>query len=125
MFGMILERLGLPKIGAPALPPMKSDTTLMGTTQPAVMPTVDVMSKLTMMAGDRPDVLQWKTSIVDLLKVLGMDSSRMARTELAAELGYPPEMLSGDQTKLNAWLQQTLLQKIAEAGGNIPRNLYE
>ncbi len=54
-----------------------------------------------------------------------MDSSRAARKELAAELGYPPEMLNGDQTNMNAWLQRTLLQRIAEAGGNIPRNLYE
>ncbi len=90
--------------------------------KPAPMAMVDVVSKLEKMAGDNPG-LDWKVSIVDLLKLLGMDSSLAARKELATELGCPPDLMGGDYSKMNIWLHKTVLQKIAENGGNIPQSL--
>jgi len=61
---------------------------------------------------------------VDLLKLLKMDSSREARNELAKELGCPADLMS-DSAKMNTWLHKTVLQKIAENGGNIPQSLIK
>ncbi len=90
--------------------------------RPAPMAMVDVVSKLDKMASGSPG-LDWKVSIVDMLKLLGMDSSLSARKELATELGCPADLMGGDYAKMNVWLHQTVLQKIAENGGNIPQSL--
>ena len=57
-----------------------------------------------------------------MLKLLDMDSSLSARKELATELGCPPDLMK-DSAKMNTWLHKTVLQKIAENGGNIPQSL--
>lgn len=86
------------------------------------MEMVDVMSKLESMASGSG--LNWKKSIVDLLKVLDIDSSLSARKELATELNCPKELM-GDSAKMNIWLHKTVLQKIAENGGNIPQSMLD
>ena len=68
--------------------------------------------------------LDWKVSIVDLLKVLGIDSSREARNELATELGCPADLMK-DSAKMNVWLHKEVLRKVAENGGNIPQTLLD
>ena len=68
--------------------------------------------------------LDWKVSIVDLLTLLEIDSSRTARNELATELGCPAEFMK-DSAKMNTWLHKTVLKKIAENGGNIPKELLD
>jgi len=83
---------------------------------------VDVMGKLEGLAAANPQKLNWRESIVDLLKLLGMDSSMTARKELAAELGCPADKM-GDSAQMNMWLHKALLQKLAENGGNIPKEL--
>jgi hypothetical protein len=88
------------------------------------MPMVDVVSKLEQMAAHNPQKLDWKVSIVDLLKLLGLDSSYEARKELAVELGCPPEKMN-DSAQMNTWLHKTVLQKLAENGGNIPKELLD
>jgi len=90
--------------------------------KPAPMEMVDVTSKLETMA--RGTNLDWKVSIVDLLKVLGLESSLEDRKELAVELGCPPEIMQ-DNVKMNVWLHKTVLAKIAENGGNIPQELLD
>ena len=90
----------------------------------APMAMVDVVSKLEKMAGDKSG-LDWKVSIVDMLKLLDMDSSLDARKQLANELGCPQDLIGGDYSKMNVWLHQTVLQKIAENGGNIPASLLK
>jgi hypothetical protein len=82
---------------------------------------VDVVSKLEARARSHPG-LNWKVSIVDLLTLLDMDSSYEARKALATELGCP-ESLMHDSASMNVWLHNTVLQKIAENGGNIPASL--
>ena len=88
------------------------------------MAMVDVVSKLDNLQGKNAG-LDWKVSIVDMLKLLGMDSSLNARKQLATELGCPPDLMGGDYAKMNVWLHETVLKKIAENGGNIPATLLK
>jgi hypothetical protein len=89
---------------------------------PAPMEMVDVLSKLETMA--KGTNLDWKVSIVDLLKVLGLESSLEARKELATELNCPADVMS-DNVKMNVWLHKTVLAEIAKNGGNIPKELLD
>ena len=105
--------------GAPAAP--AAPGVFAGTGVPAPMAMVDVVSKLDKLAGSNSG-LDWKVSIVDLLKLLGMESSLDFRKKLATELACPADLMS-DSAKMNTWLIKTVLQKISENGGNIPANL--
>ena len=87
-------------------------------------PMVDVVSKLEEMAAANPEKLNWKVSIVDLLKLLGMDSSSSARAELAEELDIPAEMKE-DSARMNIWLHKTVMREVAENGGNVPQELLD
>ena len=89
---------------------------------PKAVSQVDVVKKLEQLSAGSG--LDWKVSIVDLLKLLNIDSSREARNSLATELGCPPELMS-DSAKMNTWLHKTVLQKIADNGGNIPQSLLK
>jgi hypothetical protein len=89
---------------------------------PAPISEVDVVSQLEKLSAGKG--LNWKVSIVDLLKLLDLDSSREARNELATELGCPPEFMS-DSAKMNTWLHKEVLKRIAANGGNIPKELLD
>jgi Domain of unknown function (DUF3597) len=106
-------------------PTGKSGTTTptppVGGSAPAPAPTVDVAAILDGLAAKNPEKLDWKTSIVDLLKLIGVDSSHSARVTLAKELGYTGDV--NDSAAMNIWLHQQVLQKIVESGGKIPQNL--
>jgi hypothetical protein len=93
-------------------------------TAPAVNPiaVVDVMKQLEARAAANPQKLNWRTSIVDLLKLLDIDSSLDARKALAKEL-YCPDELMGDSAKMNMWLHRNVLGHIAANGGNVPQEL--
>jgi hypothetical protein len=91
---------------------------------PPPLTVVDVMTKLEGLAGASPQKLNWKTSIVDLLKLLDLDSSLAARKELATELGCPAELM-GDSAKMNVWLHKQVLKQLAANGGNIPKELLD
>ena len=111
-----------PAPDAPAVAPPADATA--APPAPVAIPVVDVMAKLEAMAEANPQKLNWKVSIVDLLKLLGLDSSYGVRKELAAELGCPAELM-GDSAQMNMWLHKTVLRKIAENGGNIPQDLLD
>lgn len=89
---------------------------------PIAVSEVDVVKHLTELSAGKD--LNWKVSIVDLLKLLEIDSSREARNELATELGCPAELMR-DSAKMNVWLHKEVLKKIAENGGNIPPSLLD
>jgi hypothetical protein len=91
---------------------------------PAPIPMVDVVSKLEAMAHANPQHLDWKVSIVDLLKLLGLPATYADLKELAVELGCPPEKMY-DSAQMNTWLHKTVLQKLAENGGNIPKEMLD
>lgn len=92
------------------------------TAVPVAISAIDVVAKLEALASAHAEKLNWKVSIVDLLKLLGLDSSLAVRKELATELGCPAEKM-GDSAQMNMWLHKTVLQKLAENGGNIPAEL--
>ena len=134
LFSKILEKLGLKKVDPNATPPMgpvkapsKGTWTAKDERDSArrgPISVVDVVGKLEGLAAKNSEKLNWKVSIVDLLKLLNLDSSLEARKELAIELGCPADMMS-DSARMNTWLHKTVLQKIAQNGGNIPKELLD
>ena len=145
-FSNILEKLGLKKdkpTVTPATPAAKpaadkgvrddyrptgtmpakpATTTAPVQAAPKAVSEVDVVKKLDQLA--KGSGLEWKVSIVDMLKLLDIDSSLEARKELAVELGCPADLMK-DSAKMNTWLHKTVLKKIAENGGNIPQSLLD
>ncbi|MGK2860227.1 MAG: DUF3597 domain-containing protein [Thermoanaerobaculia bacterium] len=91
---------------------------------PAPVAAVDVVAQLEKRAAANTQKLNWRTSIVDLLKLLDIDSSLEARKELAVELGCPQDLM-GDSAKMNMWLHKTVLARIAANGGNVPKDLLD
>ena len=85
---------------------------------------VDVMATLEKKSAAAGDKLNWKTSIVDLLKLLDLDSSLASRKELADELGAPVELKDGS-AEMNIWLHKEVLRRIAANGGNIPASMLD
>jgi 3-oxoacyl-ACP reductase-like protein len=82
---------------------------------------VDVAAILDGLAAKNPEKLEWKKSIVDLMKLVGMDSSFKARKQLAQELNYTGD--PNDSASMNVWLHKQVLIKIAENGGKVPQEL--
>ncbi len=83
---------------------------------------IDVVAQLEQKAAANPQKLNWRTSIVDLLKLLDIDSSLNARKELATELGCPANLM-GDSAQMNMWLHKTVMAQLAANGGNVPKDL--
>ncbi len=75
------------------------------------------------MAAKNSEKLDWKRSIVDLMKLVGMDSSLSARKELAQDLNYSGD--TNDSAKMNIWLHKEVMKKLAENGGKVPQNLLD
>jgi len=129
----ILDKLGIGKAAAtptPTAPPSAKPAPSVAPAPSATAPptpkpisAVDVVAQLEKAAAANTQKLNWKTSIVDLMKLLDLDSSLAARKELATELGCPADLMS-DSAKMNTWLHKTVLKKIADNGGNIPAELY-
>jgi hypothetical protein len=82
---------------------------------------IDVVPILEKAAAAKKEKLNWRTSIVDLMKVLDLDSSLAARKELAKELGYTGD--SNDSAKMNIWLHKQVMIKLAANGGKVPDDL--
>ncbi len=131
-FNNILKKLGMGKDEAPPEPnkpiavpgmavPIQADMPASAPPKAEAMAQVDVVAKLDAMAAANKG-LDWKRSIVDLLKLLGLPSDLAARKELAADLNYSGSDADGSPEK-NMWLHKTVLQKLAENGGNIPKDL--
>jgi Domain of unknown function (DUF3597) len=118
LLSTILDKLGFGPSTAQAAPQAAP------TASPTAITAIDVVAKLENLAAKRDDKLNWKVSIVDLLKLLGIDSSLNARKELATELGCPAEKM-GDSAQMNIWLHKTVLKKLADNGGNIPKDLLD
>ncbi|MBC7204916.1 MAG: DUF3597 domain-containing protein [Methyloversatilis sp.] len=132
LFNTILEKLGFgkkeaapaaaaPSAPAPAPTPASAPAAPVSPA-PVAISAVDVVSKLEGLAAANSQKLNWKVSIVDLMKLLDLDSSLAARKTLATELGCPQDKM-GDSAQMNMWLHKTVLQKLAENGGNIPKEL--
>jgi hypothetical protein len=139
IFANILEKLGLghdePKLDERPYGPKKTFPAGGGGggggspgTSPAATPVaiseVDVVAQLEKRAAANPQKLNWRTSIVDLLKLLDIDSSLDERKALAKELGAPANVMD-QSSEMNMWLHQEVLKRIAANGGNVPTNLLD
>jgi hypothetical protein len=101
-----------------------NDPASTGVTPPpavAFAPPVDITAVQTELQANNPQKLNWQTSIVDLLKLVGLDSSLDARKTLASKLGYTGD--TNDSATMNIWLHKVVMQKIAENGGKVPDSL--
>ena len=108
-----------PGAATPAAPAVQSAATA---TAPAAPPqTVDIAAILNGLAAKNPEKLDWKRSIDDLMKLVGMDSSFAARKQLATELHYTGD--PNDSASMNIWLHKEVLVKLSENGGKVPQEL--
>lgn len=89
--------------------------------EPVAITEVDVIANLEEMAAGKN--LNWRTSIVDLMKLLGMDASLQERKDLAMELGYTGE-LEGS-AEMNIWLHKAVMRELAANGGKVPAELLD
>ena len=87
----------------------------------APMSQVDVEAVLTGLAAKKGQKLDWRKSIVDLMKLLDLDSSLEARKELAKELNYTGD--TSDSASMNVWLHKQVMAKLAASGGKVPEDL--
>jgi len=98
-----------------------------GSSSPAAAPaaapaqTVDVAPILDKAVAAKKEKLEWRTSIVDLMKALDIDSSLTARKELAHELGYTGD--TNDSASMNIWLHKQVMAKLAANGGKLPPDI--
>ena len=90
---------------------------------PAAAPPVDIEAVLSQMAGQTSEKLNWQTSIVDLLKLLGLDSSLQARKQLAQELHFTGN--TNDSASMNIWLHREVMNQVAANGGKVPADLMQ
>ena len=119
IFGTIMSAIfGHAKAAAPG-----AGAAAGGATPPASAPmsNVDVEAVLTKLASENKEKLDWRKSIVDLMKLLNLDSGLGPRKELAKELGYTGDM--NDSASMNIWLHKQVMQKLAANGGKVPADL--
>ncbi|WP_422084512.1 DUF3597 domain-containing protein [Variovorax sp.] len=129
IFGSILSKIfpGAKAAEAPAPAPAPTAAAPADAPAPAVaapppaIPLGDVAAVLDGMPGAKN--LNWRTSIVDLMKLLGLDSSLEARKQLAAELSYGED--TSDSAKMNIWLHRQVMTKLAANGGTVPAELRD
>src|SRR5262245_7237127 len=112
------------KPGAPApsgAAPGAGSPAAAGPTAASPPAAVDVEAVLTQLASQNKEKLDWRKSIVDLMKLLNLDSSLSARKELAKELNYSGD--TNDSASMNVWLHKQVMVKLAENGGKVPDSL--
>ena len=118
IMGSIFKRKPEASAAAPATPTAAPAAPVINAAATAPQPqSVDVDGILDFMNEQRDQKLNWRTSIVDLMKLTGMDSSLAERKELAGELGYTGD--TSDTATMNVWLHKQVIQKIKDNGGQI------
>ena len=130
IFGSIMSKIfnhpaaaATPTDGASAAAPESGSTPAAGQAPAAgsAAPSVDVGAVLAEMNSKAGQPLNYQTSIVDLMKLLGLDSSLQNRKELATELHYSGD--TNDSASMNVWLHKQVMDKLAENGGKVPADL--
>ena len=126
IFGKIMSSIfgkATPAGASPAAPASGAKPSSAGTASAPAgsVAEVDVADILTKIASEKKEKLDWQKSIVDLMKLLDLDSSPSARKELAQELHYSGDM--NDSASMNVWLHKQVMQKLAENGGKVPEEL--
>ncbi|MCW2274228.1 DUF3597 family protein [Rhodoblastus acidophilus] len=124
IFGSIIGKIfgSAPAQAAPAGKPAAESPTAPAAAQPAAG-AVDIAKVLDDLNESNPETLDWRVSIVDLLKVLGLDSSLAARKQLAAELKFEGD--TSDSASMNIWLHKKVIELVAANGGKVPADLLK
>ena len=128
VFGLIIEKIfgkGVSKSAKPATsgPVVTAQTTAEAVKPVAAATPVDVAAILDAAVKAKGQKLDWRNSIVDMMKALDLDSSLSARKQLAAEFHYTGD--TNDSAKMNIWLHKMLMKALAENGGKIPAELLD
>jgi hypothetical protein len=116
-----------PAGAAPGASPAPAGSSASAAPKPASAPgaapaaTVDVAAILTKLAANNKEKLDWQKSIVDLMKLLNLDSSFAARKQLASELHYSGD--TNDSASMNIWLHKQMMAKLAANGGKLPSDV--
>jgi len=123
IFGKIMGAIfgkaeAAPAGGGAATAPGSSPTAAPPTSASPGAPSVDVAAIVDQAVAAKKEKLEWRTSIVDLMKALDIDSSLAARKELAKELGYTGD--TNDSASMNVWLHKQVMAKLAANGGKLP-----
>ena len=111
--------LGSSAPGSSAAPTSTASTAAAGTGKPITIAEVEAM--ISKVAAGQKEKFDWQRSIVDLMKLLNLDSSLHAREELAKELGYTGKL--DGSAEMNVWLHKQVMTKLAESGGKVPDSL--
>ena len=109
--------------GTPTAAPSQAPSATTPSSTPAATGPIDVAAMLDKAVASKGQKLDWRHSIVDLMKALGMEASLSERKELAQELHYTGD--AGDSAKMNTFLHKALLQKLSENGGKVPAELLD
>jgi hypothetical protein len=112
---------GAPAAGAPHSTPASASSSTKAPPPAAQSSSVDVAAVMNRLAAQSKEKLDWQKSIVDLMKLLNLDSSIGARKRLAQELHYSGDM--NDSAAMNVWLHKQVMIKLAENGGQVPKEL--
>jgi Domain of unknown function (DUF3597) len=121
IFGKIMTAIFGSKAGAASAGGAATTTaggSAAGPAPAAPAQSVDVAPILDKAVAAKKEKLEWRTSIVDLMKALDIDSSLSARKELAKELGYTGD--TNDSASMNVWLHKQVMAKLAANGGKLP-----
>jgi len=110
----------VPPAAPSSAPPIQAASTAPTQAAPVASP-VDIQAVLQALAARKQEKLNWQSSIVDLMKLVNLDPSLENRKTLAAELGYTGD--TQDSARMNIWLHQQVMQKLAAAGGRVPDSL--
>jgi hypothetical protein len=123
IFGSIMSKIfgSTPAQAAESAPAAGGSAAAPAAASAAAAASVDVEAILTGLAAKAGQTLDWRKSIVDLMKLLNLDSSLTARKELAKELNYSGD--TNDSASMNIWLHKQVMQKLAENGGKVPDSL--
>ena len=123
IFGRSSSAVAAPAAGAPAASPAQPAPAQPAAPTPASAPgaPVDVTAIMDGLAAQSSERLDWRRSIVDLMKLINLDSGLAARKELAQELNYGGDM--NDSASMNIWLHKQVMIKLAENGGKVPDEL--
>ena len=112
-----------PASAAPGTTPASAPSPSSSPAAASAMAIVDVEALLDDMAAKNAQTLNWRSSIVDMMKLLGLDSSLTERKALATELGYSQDM--SDSASMNIWLHRQVMNKLAANGGKVPAELKD
>lgn len=109
--------------GNPATPAASAASTGSATAVATPVSSVDVAARLDEMKAEAKETLNWRESIVDLMKLVGIDSHITNRRALAHELGYTGDL--NDSATMNVWLHKEVMKRLAENGGTVPAALLD